>query len=391
MTGGEIPFNRPYAVGSELSYVQEALEYGHLSGNGAITERCSGWLEARTGAARALLTHSCTGALEMAALLADVGPGDEVIMPSFTFPSTANAFALRGATPVFVDVEEETLNIDPEAVAAAIGPRTRAIAPVHYSGVACDLDAIVAVAESAGAMVIEDAAQGILASHRGRALGAIGDLGAYSFHETKTLSSGEGGALLVNDPELVARAEIVLEKGTDRAAFFRGEIDKYTWRDLGSSFVMSEITAAFLYAQLDASEEILARRRATWERYHAGFAELEGAGLLHRPLVPPHCEHNGQGYWILLPSAAERDRLLGSLRAAGIAAIFHYVPLHGTAAGRRYGRPGGDLRRTEDLAARMLRMPLWVGLPDEDVDRVVAAVDRELRFASGGARLPRIA
>lgn len=375
-------------MGSELDYVEEALQCGQLSGGGAITRRCAAWLEEQSGAGRVLLTHSCTGALEMAALLADVGPGDEVIMPSFTFPSTANAFALRGATPVFVDVCEETLNMDPDRVAAAVGPPTRAIVPVHYSGIGCDMDAICAIADRAGAMVIEDAAQGIMATHRDRALGSIGALGAFSFHETKTLSSGEGGALLVNDPELVERAEILLEKGTDRAAFFRGEIDKYTWRDLGSSFLMSEITAAFLYAQLESADEILSRRTATWQRYHAGFADLESEGLARRPVVPGDCTHNGQAYWLLLPSGEIRDRLLADLRASGIAAIFHYVPLHGSRAGRRYGRPAGDLSRTEDLAARMVRMPLWVGLPDSDVDRVVEAVGRELGQASAsvGAR-----
>jgi dTDP-4-amino-4,6-dideoxygalactose transaminase len=380
----QIPFNQPYAVGSELGYVQEALGRGQLSGNGEITRRCTDWLERRSGCERALLTHSCTGALEMAALLSGVGPGDEVIMPSFTFPSTANAFALRGATPVFVDVCEETLNIDPERVREAVTPQTKAIVPVHYSGVGCEMDPLCEIADGAGAMVIEDAAQGIMATQRGRALGAIGELGAYSFHETKTLSSGEGGALLINDPALVERAEILLEKGTDRAAFFRGEIDKYTWRDLGSSFLMSEITAAFLYAQLEAAEEILARRTATWERYHAGLEPLESEGFLSRPTIPPGCAHNGQGYWLLLPSAAERDRLLEGLRAAGVAAIFHYVPLHGTAAGCRFGRAAGDLSLTDELASRMLRLPLWVGLPDADVDRVLATLEVELRPASVG-------
>ncbi len=384
MADVQIPFNRPYAVGSELEYVAEALERGQLSGNGAITRRCAQWLEERSGSARALLTHSCTGALEMAALLAGLGPGDEAIMPSFTFPSTANAFALRGATPVFVDVCEATMNMDPERVEAAVGPRTRAIVPVHYSGIGCDMDAICAIADAAGAMVIEDAAQGIMATYRGRALGSIGALGTFSFHETKTLSSGEGGALLVNDPQLVERAEILLEKGTDRAAFFRGEIDKYTWRDLGSSFLMSEVTAAFLYAQLEAAEDILARRIGTWERYHAGFAALESEGLARRPVVPADRTHNGQAYWLLLPSTELRDGLIDALRAAGIAAIFHYVPLHGTAAGRRFGRASGDLAKTEDLAGRMLRLPLWVGLPDADVDRVVAAVEGQLRRSSAG-------
>lgn len=373
-----IPFNRPYTVGTELDYVSEALELGQLSGNGELTRRCAAWLEEGLGTRRALLTHSCTGALEMAALLAEVGPGDEVVMPSFTFPSTANAFVLRGATPVFVDVREDTLNLDPDGVEAAIGPRTRAIVPVHYGGVGCEMDAIAELAGAAGAAVIEDAAQGILSTYRDRALGTMGELGALSFHETKTLSSGEGGALLVNDPELVERAEVLLEKGTDRARFFRGETDKYTWLDVGSSFLMSEITAAFLYAQLIAADQIVERRLVTWRRYHESLAPLEADGLLRRPSVPDGCVHNGQCYWLLLPSAARRDSLIAALNAREVAAIFHYLPLHSSPAGRRWGRTSGDLGRTEDLAARMLRLPLWVGLPDADVDRVVGAIRDEL-------------
>ena len=378
MADALIPFNRPHTVGSELEYVAEALEHGQLSGNGALTRRCATWLERRCGSTRVLLTHSCTGALEMAALLAGVGPGDEVVMPSFTFPSTANAFVLRGATPVFVDIDEDTLNLDAGQLQAAVGARTRAIVPVHYSGVACDMDAISEVAGASGAMLIEDAAQGVLATHRERSLGSIGALGTLSFHETKTLSSGEGGALLVNDPDLVDRAEILLEKGTDRTRFFRGEIDKYTWLDLGSSFLMSEVTAAFLYAQLEVAEDIVARRLATWERYHAGFSALESAGLVRRPVVPAGCRHNGQAYWLLLPTGKLRDELIAGLRSRGIAAIFHYIPLHETQAGRRWGRPSGDLSRTTDLAARMVRLPLWVGLPDAEVDSIVAAVGDEL-------------
>jgi dTDP-4-amino-4,6-dideoxygalactose transaminase len=314
----------------------------------------------------------------MAALLADVGPGDEVLMPSSTFPSTANAFVLRGATPVFVDIREDTLNLDADRLEAAIGPRTRAIVPVHYSGVACEMDTILEVADDAGVTVIEDAAQGILATHRGRALGAMGGLGAFSFHETKTLSSGEGGALLINDPELVERAEILLEKGTNRSSFFRGEIDRYTWLDVGSSFLMSEITAAFLYAQLQAADDVVTRRVATWERYHDALAPLEEKGLLRRPTIPDHCAHNGQAYWLLLPSAEIRDALIDGLGSRRIAAIFHYLPLHAAPAGRRWGRTEGDLSKTDDLAARMIRLPLWVGLPDDDVDRVVAGIYAEL-------------
>lgn len=378
MPENQIPFNRPYTVGTELDYLSEALQLGQLSGNGELTRRCSALLEERGGSERVLLTHSCTAALEMAALLAEVGPGDEVVMPSFTFPSTANAFVLRGATPVFAEIREDTLNLDPDCLEAAIGPRTKAVVPVHYSGVACDMDPITEIADSAGAMVIEDAAQGILASYRGRALGSIGSLGAFSFHETKPLSSGEGGALLVNDPDLVDRAEILLEKGTDRVRFSRGEIDKYSWVDVGSSFLMSEITAAFLYAQLEVADEIVGRRLDSWERYHAGLADLEEAGALRRPIVPGDRTHNGQAYWLLLPSNAIRDRLIATLREAGILAIFHYVPLHESMAGRRWGRPGGSMRRTEELAARMVRLPLWANMEDQTVDRVIEGVGAAL-------------
>jgi dTDP-4-amino-4,6-dideoxygalactose transaminase len=381
-----IPFNRPYTVGTESGYVDEAIQRGQLSGNGPITQRCAEWLEARSGSARVLLTHSCTGALEMAALLSGVGEGDEVIMPSFTFPSTANAFVLRGATPVFVDVREDTLNLDADCIEGAIGPRTRAVVPVHYSGVACEMDAICEIAREAHLMVIEDAAQGVLATYREQALGSIGSLGALSFHETKTLSSGEGGALLVNEPSLVDRAEILLEKGTDRARFFRSEIDKYSWLDVGSSFLMSEITAAFLWAQLEMAEDIVARRLASWLRYHEGFAHLEDAGLLRRPAIPEGCRHNGQAYWLLLPSAQLRDDLIASLQARGIGAIFHYLPLHASRAGRRWGRSAGDLSHTEDLAARMIRLPMWVGIADADVDRIVDAVAEEVEHATAAPR-----
>jgi dTDP-4-amino-4,6-dideoxygalactose transaminase len=365
-------------VGTELDYVSEALELGRLSGNGELTRRCAALLQERCGSERVLLTHSCTGALEMAALLAGVGPGDEVVMPSFTFPSTANAFVLRGATPVFAEIREDTLNLDPDRLEAAVGPRTKAVVPVHYSGVACDMDPIAEIAGNAGAMVIEDAAQGILASYRGRALGSIGSLGAFSFHETKPLSSGEGGALLVNDPDLVDRAEILLEKGTDRARFSRGEVEKYSWVDVGSSFLMSEITAAFLYAQLEVADEIIGRRLDSWRRYHAAFADLEAGGLVRRPVVPDDRTHNGQAYWLLLPSGAIRDELIAALRDDGILAIFHYVPLHESQSGRRWGRPGGSLRRTEDLAARLVRLPLWAGMEDETVDRVIEGLGAAL-------------
>src|ERR1019366_1258664 len=347
-----IPFNKPYMTGRELAYIAEAHAAGHLAGDGMFSRRCGAWLEQRTGARKALLTHSCTAALEMAAMLADIGPGDEVIMPSFTFVSTANAFVLRGGVPGFVDIRPDTLNLDETLIATAITARTRAICAVHYAGVGADLDAIGAIARKYNLLVLEDAAQGLFACWRGRPLGTIGALGALSFHETKNVISGEGGALLINDPELAGRAETIWEKGTDRARFRRGETSRYTWQTLGSSFAPSEITAAFLWAQLQHGEEITARRRAQWSRYHAAFEDLEQAGLAGRPEIPRECQHNAHLYRLLLPSAKSREETIAELGRAGIQAIFNYVPLHDSPAGLRYGRASGNLRVTRGAAAR---------------------------------------
>ncbi len=303
-----IPFNRPYATGNELAYLTEAQRQGHLSGDGSFTQRCHHWIEQRTGCVKALLTQSCTSALDLAALLLKLEPGDEVIMPSFTFVSTANAFVLRGAVPVFVDIREDTLNLDEKLIEAAITPRTRAIVPVHYAGVSCEMDTIAAIATRHRLAIVEDAAQGVMAGYKGRPLGAIGDIGCFSFHETKNIISGEGGSLLVNDPELVQSAEIMREKGTDRGRFFRGEVDKYTWQDVGSSFLPSEITAAFLWAQLEQAERITAERIAVWRRYHEMLAPLEQRGVLRRPVIPPDCQHNGHIYYVLLETADDRSR-----------------------------------------------------------------------------------
>jgi dTDP-4-amino-4,6-dideoxygalactose transaminase len=365
-----IPFNRPYATGNELAYLAEAQRLRHLSGDGSFTRRCHRWIEQHTGCAGALLTQSCTSALELAALLLDLEPGDEVIMPSFTFVSTANAFALRGAVPVFVDIREDTQNLDEKLIEAAITPRTRAIVPVHYAGVACEMDTIAAIAAHHGLRIVEDAAQGIMSGYKGRPLGAIGDIGCFSFHETKNLISGEGGGLLLNDAALVPRAEIMREKGTDRTRYFRGEVDKYTWQDLGSSFLPSEITAAFLWAQLEQAEPITADRIAIWRRYHEMLAALEQRGVLRRPVIPPDCRHNGHIYYIVLGSADERRRVLAELKAKDIHAVFHYVPLHSSPAGMRFGRNAGDLAVTTSQAERLIRLPMWLGLSEAQQQRV---------------------
>ena len=373
----KIPFNRPFMTGQEPAYIAQAHALGHLSGDGKFTKECHAWLEARTGAAKALLTHSCTAALEMAALLLDLEPGDEVIMPSFTFVSTANAFVLRGAVPVFVDIRPDTLNIDESLIEAAITPRTRAICVVHYAGVGCEMDEILAIAERHGLAVVEDAAQGIMSTYKGRELGAIGALGALSFHETKNIISGEGGALLVGDPALAERAEIIREKGTNRSKFFRGQVDKYTWVDVGSSYLPSEIIAAFLAAQLADADSITARRLALWDRYHAWAAALESEGRLRRPIVPAHCTHNAHMYYLLLRDLKDRTEFIAALKDEGIGSVFHYIPLHSSPAGLRYGRAAGELPVTDSVSDRLVRMPFWLGLEDH-MDQVLSVATRVL-------------
>jgi len=366
----KIYFNKPYMTGKELSYILEAHSSGMLAGDGPFTKNCHQWLQKRTGSARPLLTHSCTAALEMAALLLDILPGDEIIMPSYTFVSTANAFVLRGGVPVFIDIREDTMNMDEKLIEAAITPRTRAIVPVHYAGVACEMDAIMAIAKSHWLKVVEDAAQGVMAKYQGRALGSIGDLGAYSFHETKNVISGEGGALLVNDPALALRAEIIREKGTNRNSFFRGEVDKYTWQEMGSSFLPGELTAAFLWAQLEEADRITQERMTTWNRYHELFAPLEAKEMLRRPIVPSGCEHNAHMYYILLPPKTDRRKVLDHFKNNDINPVFHYVPLHSSPAGQRYGRTHGSLELTNDLSERLIRLPLWVGLTPSDQSKI---------------------
>ncbi|HEX6202384.1 MAG TPA: dTDP-4-amino-4,6-dideoxygalactose transaminase [Thermoanaerobaculia bacterium] len=373
-----IPFNRPSLAGPELDLVAEAVASGCISGDGAFTRRCQDLLERELGVPRCFLTTSCTHALELAALLLDVGPGDEVIVPSFTFVSTANAFALRGARPVFADSRPDTLNLDEERLAALVTRRTRAIVAVHYAGVGCAMERVGEVAAAHGLAVVEDNAHGLFGRYRGRWLGTFGALATQSFHETKNFTCGEGGALLVNDPALVARAEILREKGTDRSRFFRGEVDKYTWVDVGSSYLPSDLLAAFLAAQLEAREAVQARRRAIWEAYRDGladWAEEQGVGL---PVVPDDCEQAYHLFYLMLPSLDARTALIDHLRARGIHAVFHYVPLHLSAMGRRFGGRPGDCPVAEEAGDRLLRLPFFNGLRSDEQERVIAAV-RELR------------
>ena len=367
-----IPFNRPHIVGKELEYIARAQASGQLAGDGPFTRQCQTWLERRTGARKALLTHSCTAALEMAAILADILPGDEVIMPSFTFVSTANAFVLRGAVPVFVDIRSDTLNLDESQIEAAITSRTRAVVPVHYAGIACAMDAILEIAATHDLLVIEDAAQAITSTFRGRSLGAIGQLGALSFHETKNVVAGEGGALLISDPMLLARAEIIREKGTNRSQFFRRQVDKYTWVDIGSSYLPGEIVAAFLWAQLEQADRIIERRVSAWTRYHEAFASLEREGCVRRPVLGDGCSNNAHVYYLLLRDLDERTSFIEHMKRLGIQCVFHYVPLHSAPKGRQVGRTCDELPVTKNVAERLVRLPLWIGI-EEDLDRVIEA------------------
>ena len=373
-----VPFNKPYMTGRELDYIAEARLAGQLAGDGAYTARAQSWLEQQLGANRALLTHSCTAALEMTALLLDLQPGDEIIMPSYTFVSTASAYVLRGAVPVFVDIRPDTLNIDETLLEEAITPRTRAIVVVHYAGVSCEMDAILRLANQRDLLVIEDAAQGIMSRYRGKPLGSLGDMATLSFHETKNIISGEGGALLLNKPQYIHSAEIIREKGTDRSQFSRGEVDRYTWQSVGSSYLPGEMVAAFLSAQLEAAKPITEGRMQSWNYYHQRFEQLEDRGLLSRPVVPEHCQHNAHIYYLLLPDQQTRDRVLRETNNAGINTVFHYVPLHSSPAGTRYGRAVGELRRTENLAARVLRLPLWSGISESEIDLVCETVEKSL-------------
>jgi len=372
------PFNRPYMTGREFVYIAEAHANGMLAGDGPFTKHCHEHLEKQFGVHTALLTHSCTAALELSALLARIEPGDEVIMPSYTFTSTANAFVLRGGVPVFVDIRPDTLNLDEKLVEAAITPRTKAIVPVHYAGVACEMDTLLDIARRHRLMVIEDAAQGVGSTYHGKPLGSLGDLGCLSFHETKNVISGEGGALLTNDEALAARAEIIREKGTNRSAFFRGQVDKYTWVDVGSSYLPGELIAAFLWAQLQQGDDITRRRLGIWRHYHEALAPLEERGWLRRPIVPEGCVHNAHMYYALLPSLAARQEVIRRMRERGVSPVFHYVPLHSAPAGLKFGRTATPMTHTDALSERLLRLPLWIGVDRELVIDTFSAVCAEV-------------
>ncbi len=375
MTMTDVPFNRPTLIGKEVSYLREAIRRGQLSGDGYFTEHCNARIVEMTGAKKALLTHSCTAALEMAALLCDLGSGDEVIMPSFTFVSTANAVALRGAVPVFVDIDENTLNIDPALVAAAVGPRTKAIFAVHYAGFPADMDALAESARAADCLLVEDAAQALGSTYKGRPCGSLGDLAAFSFHETKNIISGEGGALTINRPELCDRAEVIREKGTNRAQFFRGQVDSYTWIDIGSSFLPGELIASYLYAQLEMADMINTRRLSIFERYNDAFAGLAEQGRVIVPKVPPHTEGNGHMFYLLMRDLEDRTDFIAHMRSRGIITPFHYVPLHSAPAGRRYARSEGPMDVTDRISETLVRLPMFFELGSQVEDVINVALE----------------
>ncbi len=370
-----IPFNAPPVVGSEIDYMQAAMASGKLCGDGGFTRRCQQWFEKNFRSAKVLLTPSCTASLEMAALLLDIKDGDEVIMPSYTFVSTANAFVLRGAKVVFVDIRPDTLNIDETLIEAAITDKTRAIVPVHYAGVACEMDVIMALAEKYHLFVVEDAAQGVMSTYKGKALGTIGHIGCFSFHETKNYTAGgEGGATLINDPVLIDRAEVIREKGTNRSQFFRGQVDKYTWRDIGSSYLMSDLQAAYLWAQLEVANEINQRRLTLWQQYYSAFTPLQNAGHLELPSIPAGCVQNAHMFYIKLADIEQRDALIRYMKEAEILTVFHYIPLHSSPAGESFGRFAGEDRFTTQESERLVRLPLFYNMDDVTQKTVIATL-----------------
>ncbi|WP_267963699.1 dTDP-4-amino-4,6-dideoxygalactose transaminase [Testudinibacter sp. TR-2022] len=374
-----IPFNKPPVVGTEQQQIAKALTSGKLSGDGPFTKLAEQWQQQQFKAKKVLLTPSCTASLEMAALLIDIQPGDEVIMPSYTFVSTANAFVLRGAKIVFVDIRPDTMNLDESKIEAAITPKTKAIVPVHYAGVACEMDSIMALAEKHKLWVIEDAAQGVMANYKGRALGTIGHIGCYSFHETKNYTAGgEGGATLINDVNLIERAEIIREKGTNRSQFFRGQVDKYTWRDMGSSFLMSDLQAAYLYAQLEAAEQINQRRLAIWQQYYQAFQPFADQRV-ELPSIPQDCQHNAHMFYLKLNDVADRTSFIDALKAAEIMSVFHYVPLHSSPAGEKFGRFNAEDHFTTQESERLVRLPLFYNMTDSEVEKVISVATAYLQ------------
>jgi dTDP-4-amino-4,6-dideoxygalactose transaminase len=368
----KVPFNIPACVGIEQQYLKEAIEQNKkLCGDGAFTRKCNTWFESKFGTSKALLTTSCTHALEMAAILIDIKQGDEVIAPSFTFVSTVNAFVLRGAKIVFVDIRPDTMNIDENLIEDAITEKTKAIIPVHYAGVSCEMDKIMEIAKKHKLYVVEDAAQGVMSTYKGQALGTIGDFGCYSFHETKNYTMGEGGAILIQNKESIERAEIIREKGTDRSKFFRGQVDKYSWVDIGSSYLPSELNAAYLYAQLEEAEKINNDRLNTWHLYYDGLEDLQSDGFIEIPQIPDGCEHNAHMFYLKCKNVEERTELIRCLKKNGVSAVFHYVPLHSSLAGERYGRFNGEDRYTTKESERLLRLPLYYGLEESKVEMVI--------------------
>ena len=375
-----IPFNRPTPFGSELEYIKQAIESTHLSGDGFFTKKCHAWIEEHVGCKKALLTHSCTAALEMAAILANIGVGDEVIMPSYTFVSTANAFVLRGGIPVFVDIRPDTLNIDENKIETCITEKTKAIVVVHYAGVVCEMDSILAIAKKYDLIVIEDAAQAIYSKYKGKPAGSFGHMAAFSFHETKNLISGEGGALVLNDSSLIERAEIIREKGTNRSKFFRGQVDKYTWVDLGSSYLPGEITAAFLFAQLENAKAITEKRLQVWNSYHKSFEELETKGITKRPVIPQNCEHNAHMYYFIFPSLDLRQNFINQMKSEGIHCVFHYIPLHSSPAGKQFGRTGSPMTNTDRISNTLARLPIFCDLLASESSLII---NKTIHFLEG--------
>ncbi len=366
----KINFNVPPYVDTAIGYIEECVKAQKICGDGAYTKKCNEWFEKKTGTAKCLLATSCTHATELAAILCDIQPGDEVILPSYTFVSTANAFVLRGAIPVFVDIRPDTMNIDEQKIEDAITPKTKAIVPVHYAGVGCEMDTIMDIAKRHNLYVVEDAAQGVMATYKGKALGSIGDFGAYSFHETKNYSMGEGGALLIKDPKAAERAEIIREKGTDRAKYFRGQVDKYTWVDLGSSYLPSDMNAAYLWSQLEVADKINDDRRASWDHYYSRLTSLKDAGRIELPYVPEECVHNAHMFYIKCKDIEERSKLIDHLKANDILSVFHYIPLHTAPEGKKTGRFHGTDEYTTKESERLLRLPMFYGLKPDEVDLI---------------------